>query len=100
VVTLSLCFGVMTTLQVMILLDNSEFCRNGDYSPSRLDAQNETANLIAGSKTQSNAETTVGFLSMAGARLVPLCFRQNKLKKAAHDSWCVYCVCTAVWTCT
>ena len=51
---------------VMILLDNSEFCRNGDYSPSRLDAQNEAAQLIAGAKTQGNAETVTQFFGHRG----------------------------------
>jgi len=54
---------------VMICLDNSEYMRNGDYEPNRLDAQNETINFISSHKTQSNQESTVGFLSMAGRRI-------------------------------
>lgn len=44
----------------MILLDNSEFMRNGDYIPTRLDAQQDAANLLVGAKTQSHPESTVG----------------------------------------
>lgn len=44
----------------MILLDNSEFMRNGDYIPTRLDAQKDAANLLVGAKTQSHPESTVG----------------------------------------
>ncbi|KAF0979695.1 hypothetical protein FDP41_001363 [Naegleria fowleri] len=51
--------------QCMICIDNSEWMRNGDYAPSRLGAQVEAANLICGSKTQSNPETTIGVLTMA-----------------------------------
>mmetsp|Transcript_25495 Transcript_25495/g.61412 ORF Transcript_25495/g.61412 Transcript_25495/m.61412 type:complete len:375 (-) Transcript_25495:177-1301(-) len=51
---------------VMICMDNSEFQRNGDYSPSRLVAQRETINHIALSKTESNMESTVGLLTMGG----------------------------------
>ncbi|KAF8107761.1 hypothetical protein N665_0117s0032 [Sinapis alba] len=40
--------------------------RNGDYSPSRLQAQTEAVNLLCGAKTQSNPENTVGILTMAG----------------------------------
>ncbi|TMW65053.1 hypothetical protein Poli38472_009220 [Pythium oligandrum] len=50
----------------MICLDNSEWMRNGDYIPSRLEAQHDAANLLCGAKTQSNPESTVGILTMAG----------------------------------
>ncbi|TYZ68161.1 hypothetical protein PybrP1_005112 [[Pythium] brassicae (nom. inval.)] len=50
----------------MICLDNSEWMRNGDYIPSRLEAQHDAANLLCGTKTQSNPESTVGVLTMAG----------------------------------
>ncbi|KAL7524814.1 hypothetical protein ACHAWF_001098, partial [Thalassiosira exigua] len=51
----------------MILLDNSEYMRNGDYVPTRLDAQSDAANLIANAKTQSNPESTVGVLAMSSS---------------------------------
>ncbi|XP_060192003.1 26S proteasome non-ATPase regulatory subunit 4 homolog [Lycium barbarum] len=50
----------------MICIDNSEWMRNGDYSPSRFGALAEAVNLICGAKTQSNPENTVGLLTMAG----------------------------------
>ncbi|XP_024032837.1 26S proteasome non-ATPase regulatory subunit 4 homolog isoform X2 [Morus notabilis] len=50
----------------MICIDNSEWMRNGDYSPSRFQAQSDAVNLICGAKTQSNPENTVGVLTMAG----------------------------------
>jgi len=40
--------------------------RNGDFSPSRMDAQLDSANLISGAKTGQNPETTVGILTMGG----------------------------------
>ena len=36
----------------MICIDNSEWMRNGDYSPSRFQAQEDAINLICGAKTQ------------------------------------------------
>lgn len=37
----------------MICVDNSEWMRNGDYSPSRFQAQADAINLICGAKTQA-----------------------------------------------
>ena len=52
----------------MILLDCSEFMRNGDYIPNRLEAQHDAANLLVGAKTQSHPESTVGV--SAGTQLL------------------------------
>ncbi|OQO06365.1 hypothetical protein B0A48_08954 [Cryoendolithus antarcticus] len=51
----------------MIVVDNSESSRNGDYVPSRWEAQTDAANLIFHSKTQSNPESAVGLMSSAGS---------------------------------
>lgn len=50
----------------MVCVDNSEWTRNGDYAPSRFQAQADAVNLLAGAKTQANPENTVGVLTMAG----------------------------------
>lgn len=50
----------------MLCLDNSEWMRNGDYGLSRIDSQNDAANMISKERTDSNPENTVGVLSMAG----------------------------------
>ncbi|KAK9713226.1 hypothetical protein RND81_06G013000 [Saponaria officinalis] len=50
----------------MICIDNSEWMRNGDYSPNRFQSLSDAVNLICGAKTQSNPENTVGLLTMAG----------------------------------
>lgn len=52
----------------VICLDNSEYSRNGDYIPSRLEVQRDAANLICGAKTSQNPENAVGLLSAAGDR--------------------------------
>lgn len=60
----------MSTLEaVMICLDNSEFARNADYAPSRLEAQTDAANLISGAKTQAHPENVVGVALMSGERV-------------------------------
>jgi 26S proteasome regulatory subunit N10 len=52
----------------MILLDNSEFMRNGDYVPDRLGAQQDAVTMICRNRTYDNPEATVGTLSMANSR--------------------------------
>jgi len=51
----------------VICVDNSEWMRNGDYNPTRMSAQQDAANLLCGRKTQSNPETTLAILTMAGS---------------------------------
>lgn len=50
----------------MIIVDNSESSRNGDYVPSRWEAQADAVNLIFSAKTQANPESSVGLMSMGG----------------------------------
>ena len=50
----------------MVCVDNSEFTRNGDYAPTRFQAQTDAVNLLAGAKTQHHPENTVGVMTMAG----------------------------------
>eukprot|EP00586_Coscinodiscus_wailesii_P022849 CAMPEP_0172497030 /NCGR_PEP_ID=MMETSP1066-20121228/94760_1 /TAXON_ID=671091 /ORGANISM="Coscinodiscus wailesii, Strain CCMP2513" /LENGTH=215 /DNA_ID=CAMNT_0013269603 /DNA_START=182 /DNA_END=825 /DNA_ORIENTATION=- len=50
----------------MILLDNSEYMRNGDYVPTRAESQHDAANVLVSAKTQSNPENTVGVIAMCG----------------------------------
>ncbi|MCJ1368457.1 hypothetical protein MMC16_007601 [Acarospora aff. strigata] len=50
----------------MIIIDNSESSRNGDYLPSRYEAQADAVNLIFSAKTQANPESSVGLMSMGG----------------------------------
>ncbi|KAL9113030.1 MAG: hypothetical protein Q9187_007679 [Circinaria calcarea] len=50
----------------MIVVDNSESSRNGDYVPSRWEAQSDAVNMIFSVKTQANPESSVGLMSMGG----------------------------------
>ncbi|KAI1863826.1 uncharacterized protein JN550_009324 [Neoarthrinium moseri] len=51
---------------VMIIADNSESSRNGDYQPTRFDAQADSINILFDSITQGNPESSVGLMSMGG----------------------------------
>ncbi|EQC40588.1 hypothetical protein SDRG_02476 [Saprolegnia diclina VS20] len=49
----------------MIVVDTSEWMRNGDYVPSRIEAQGDAVNLLVTFKTNANPESTVGILAMS-----------------------------------
>lgn len=38
-----------------LCVDNSDYMRNGDFAPSRMEAQQDAVNLLAGAKTQVRA---------------------------------------------
>ncbi|KAL6058812.1 proteasome regulatory particle base subunit rpn10, variant 2 [Balamuthia mandrillaris] len=46
-------------------VDNSEWMRNGDYFPTRMEEQTDAVNMLMGWKFQDNPENTVGILKMA-----------------------------------
>lgn len=50
-----------------MMMDNSEFMRNGDYSPSRLDVMLDAVNLVYKTKTQ-HRESSIGLMTMAGEK--------------------------------
>uniref|UniRef100_A0A0G4GPM0 VWFA domain-containing protein n=1 Tax=Chromera velia CCMP2878 TaxID=1169474 RepID=A0A0G4GPM0_9ALVE len=53
----------------LIIIDNSEWCRNADFTPNRFEAQTDAANMICGAKTNQHPESSVGLLTMAGDRV-------------------------------
>ncbi|ORY46065.1 hypothetical protein BCR33DRAFT_716074 [Rhizoclosmatium globosum] len=70
-----------------LVLDNSEWMRNGDFTPSRLEAQNDAVTLLFNAKIQSNPENTVGLMTMAGKGpevLVTLTAEIGKILTALH----------------
>lgn len=51
-------------------MDNSEWMRNGDFLPSRFDAQRDAINMLFNAKLNGHPENTVGLVSMAEGREV------------------------------
>jgi len=51
---------------IIVCLDNSEFMRNGDILPSRMESQLDAINFLCGNKSRANVENRIGLLSMAG----------------------------------
>ncbi len=48
-----------------ISVDNSEWMRNGDFIPSRLQAQQDAVNVVCRMKTRQNVENGVALMSLA-----------------------------------
>jgi 26S proteasome regulatory subunit N10 len=68
-------------------IDNSEWMRNGDFPPNRMDAQKDAVTFLFNAKTQSNPENTVGLLTNAGKQpevLVTLTNDLGKILTALH----------------
>ncbi|PNY27148.1 Uncharacterized protein TCAP_02923 [Tolypocladium capitatum] len=72
---------------VMVVVDNSESSRNGDYQPTRFDSQVDAVNVLFQSITQGNPESSVGLMSMGGKGpevLVTLTMDQGKILDGLH----------------
>ncbi|KAJ1937494.1 proteasome regulatory particle base subunit rpn10 [Kickxella alabastrina] len=50
----------------VLVIDNSEWARNGDYTPNRFQAQIDSVHYLFNVKTNDNPENTVGVIANAG----------------------------------
>uniref|UniRef100_A0AAY4ARV6 26S proteasome non-ATPase regulatory subunit 4 n=1 Tax=Denticeps clupeoides TaxID=299321 RepID=A0AAY4ARV6_9TELE len=55
----------MVLESTMVCVDNSEYMRNGDFLPTRLQAQQDAVNIVCHSRTRSNPENNVGLITLA-----------------------------------
>ncbi len=72
---------------VMIIVDNSESSRNGDYHPTRFEAQADAVSVLFRHITNGNPESEVGLMSMAGKGpevLVTMTTEQGKILEGLH----------------
>lgn len=72
---------------VMVVVDNSESSRNGDYTPTRYEAQSDAVSMIFSAITQANPESSVGLMSMGGKGpevLVTLTTDHGKILEGLH----------------
>jgi 26S proteasome regulatory subunit N10 len=58
----------MAKEDIIVCVDNSEFMRNGDLQPSRMESQVDAINYYCGLKSRANIENRIGLLSMAGKK--------------------------------
>ncbi|CRL24422.1 Predicted 26S proteasome regulatory complex, non-ATPase subcomplex, subunit s5a, Plasmodium [Penicillium camemberti] len=56
----------MTLEATMIIVDNSESSRNGDYTTTRWQSQVDAVSIIHNAKMRVNAQSAVGLMSMGG----------------------------------
>ncbi|KAJ2797551.1 proteasome regulatory particle base subunit rpn10, partial [Coemansia helicoidea] len=71
----------------VLVIDNSEWSRNGDYMPTRFQAQIDSVRYLFGVKTNDNPENLVGVIASAGVTpqvLVSLTGDQGVLLKGMH----------------
>lgn len=71
----------------MVVVDNSESSRNGDYTPTRFEAQSDAVSIIFTAVTQANPESSVGLMSMGGKGpevLVTLTTDYGKILEGLH----------------
>ncbi|KAK3898634.1 hypothetical protein C8A05DRAFT_37772 [Staphylotrichum tortipilum] len=74
---------------VMIMVDNSESSRNGDYTPTRYDAQSDAVNIVFQNVVQGNPESSVGLMSIGGKGpevLATLTTDQGKILEGLHQT--------------
>ncbi|UYV67217.1 Pros54 [Cordylochernes scorpioides] len=55
----------MVLESTFVCVDNSEYMRNGDFVPTRLQAQQDAVSLVCHSKTRANPENNVGLLTLS-----------------------------------
>jgi len=55
----------MVLESTILCVDNSEYMRNGDFLPTRLQAQQDAVGMITQAKLRSNPESNVGLLSLS-----------------------------------
>merc|ERR1712168_525898 len=78
----------MTLESTVICVDNSEYCRNGDYAPTRLLAQRDAINMVARAKLRQNAENTCALLTMANNGLAATLTNAPRCTSDEYGRWC------------
>lgn len=79
----------MTLEATMLVVDTSEYAQNGDYTPSRFDAQRDAVHMLFQAKTGANPESAVALMSMGGNGpnvLVTLTDDFGKMLAALHET--------------
>lgn len=70
----------------MVMLDTSEFMRNGDYFPTRLIAAQDAVMAVFRGKTRDNPENTVGLMTLGGSVKVSFVRDTQKFQAAVRDT--------------
>ncbi|XP_068709653.1 26S proteasome non-ATPase regulatory subunit 4-like [Montipora foliosa] len=75
----------MVLESTVVCVDNSEWMRNGDFLPTRLQAQQDAVSLVCHSKTRQNPENNIGLMTLASLEvLVTLTTDVGKILASLH----------------
>ncbi|XP_015771377.1 PREDICTED: 26S proteasome non-ATPase regulatory subunit 4-like [Acropora digitifera] len=75
----------MVLESTVVCVDNSEWMRNGDFLPTRLQAQQDAVSLVCHSKTRQNPENNIGLMTLASLEvLVTLTSDVGKILASLH----------------
>ena len=69
----------------MIVLDNSEYMRNGDYQPTRFGALVDAVTTVFQTKIDSNLENTVGVMTMANKGCAPSLYSSHPIHSHPNE---------------
>lgn len=70
----------------MIVLDTTEYMRNGDYFPTRLSAEQEAAFSIFSAKMRSNPQNSVGLMTLSGQVKVSFVTNSGKFQAGLRET--------------
>lgn len=79
----------MTLEATILVIDSSEYAQNGDYTPSRYDAQKDAVHMLFQAKTNANPESAVSLMTMGGkgaSVLVTFTDDFGKMLAALHET--------------
>ncbi|XP_022086680.1 26S proteasome non-ATPase regulatory subunit 4-like isoform X1 [Acanthaster planci] len=77
----------MVLESTMVCVDTSEYMRNGDFIPTRIQAQQDAVNLICLSKTRNNVENNVGLITLSNVKvLVTLSSDVGRILASLHQT--------------
>jgi len=60
----------MVLESTVVCVDNSEWMRNGDFLPSRIQAQQDAVSVICNAKTRQNPENNVALMTSASLEVL------------------------------
>ncbi|XP_002165253.1 26S proteasome non-ATPase regulatory subunit 4 [Hydra vulgaris] len=76
----------MVLESTIVCVDNSEYMRNGDFMPTRIQAQQDAVSLVCHAKTRQNPENNVALMTSASLEvLVTLTTDVNRVLSKLHQ---------------
>lgn len=78
---------LLTMLEAtMVVLDTTEYMRNGDYFPSRLAAEREAAFSVFSAKMRQNPQNSVGLMTLSGTVKVSFVSNSSRFQVGIRET--------------